>query len=50
MLQPGLDDTIFSIYGDADNKNKISSVVSVIGDQSGIRKDFAISIERPSTA
>jgi len=49
VLQPGLDDTIFSIYGDSDDKNKISSVVSVIGDQSGIRKDFAISIARPST-
>ena len=48
VLQPGLDDTIFSIYGDSDNKNKISSVVSIIGDQSGIRKDFSISIQRPS--
>jgi hypothetical protein len=50
VLQPGLDDTIFSIYGNADDKNKISSVVSVIGDQSGIRKDFSISIVRPSTS
>ena len=48
VLQPGLDDTIFSIYGDSDNKNKISTVVSVIGDQSGIRKDFSVSIQRPS--
>lgn len=48
QLQPGLDDTIFSIYGNSDNKNKITSVVSVIGDQSGIRKDFSIQISRPS--
>ena len=48
ILQPGLDDTIFNIYGDSDNKNKISSVVSVIGDQSGIRSDFAIAINRPT--
>ena len=48
VLQPGLDDTIFSIYGDSDNKNKISAVASIIGDSSGIRKDFTISIERPS--
>ena len=48
VLQPGLDDTIFSVYGDSDNKNKISAVASVIGDQSGIRKDFSISIQRPS--
>ena len=49
ILQPGLDDTIFNIYGDSDNKNKISSVVSVIGDQSGIRKDFTITITRPTS-
>ena len=48
ILQPGLDDTIFNIYGDSDNKNKISSVVSIVGDQSGIRKDFKITIERPT--
>ena len=45
-IQPGIDDTIFSIYGNSDNKNKITSVVSVIGDQSGIRNDFEFSIER----
>jgi len=49
ILQPGLDDTIFNIYGDSDNKNKISSVVSIVGDQSGIRKDFTITITRPTT-
>lgn len=48
ILQPGLDDTIFNIYGDSDNKNQISSVVSIVGDQSGIRKDFAIAIVRPT--
>lgn len=47
--QPGLDDTIFNIYGNADNKNQITSVISVIGDQSGIRKDFTFTITR-STA
>lgn len=46
-LQPGLDNTIFSIYGNSDNKNKITSVVSAIGNQSGIRKDFSIQIQRP---
>ena len=48
ILQPGLDDTIFNIYGDSDNKNKITSVVSVVGDQSGIRKDFTVAISRPA--
>jgi len=48
IIQPGLDDTMFNIYGDSDNKNNISSVVSIVGDQSGIRKDFAIAISRPA--
>lgn len=48
VIQPGLDDTIFNIYGDSDNKNRISGVVSIIGDQSGIRKDFKIAIDRPA--
>lgn len=48
-VQPGLSQTVFSIYGNSDNKNKITSVVSIIGDQSGIRKDFSVSIERPTS-
>jgi len=50
ILQPGLDDTIFNIYGDSDNKNKITSVVSIVGDQSGIRKDFTVTISRPTAS
>ena len=41
-----LDDTVFNIYGGASGKI-ISAVVSVIGDQSGIRKDIEIQIQRP---
>ena len=48
-LQSGLDDTIFTIYGNLGNKNTISSVVSIIGDQSGFRKDFNVTITRPSS-
>lgn len=47
-LQAGLDDTMFSIYGNSDNKNVISTVVSVVGDQSGIRNDFEVTITRNS--
>jgi hypothetical protein len=45
-LQQGLDNTIFSIYGNSGDKSKISAVASVIGDQSGIRKDFSIQINQ----
>jgi hypothetical protein len=43
LLQPGLDDTTFSVYGDG---TTITSVVSVVGDQSGLRKEFEISITK----
>ncbi len=49
QLQPGLDDTIFNIFGNASNKDTITSVVSIIGDQSGLRKDFTFTITRPSS-
>ncbi len=49
QLQPGLDDTVFQTFGNQGNKNTISSVVSIIGDQSGYRKDFSITITRPSS-
>ena len=49
QLQPGLDDTVFQTFGNQGNKNTISSVVSIIGEQSGYRKDFSITITRPSS-
>lgn len=48
-LQPGLDDTVFNIFGNSSNKNVITSVISVIGDQSGIRKDFTFTVTRPTS-
>ena len=36
-----IDDTLFNVYGDG---TTIKSVVTVLGDQSGIRKDFQVSI------
>ena len=48
QLQPGLDDTVFKTYGNQGNKNTISAVVAIIGDQSGYRKDFSVTITRPS--
>ena len=48
-LQPGLDDTVFNVFGNSDNKNVITSVISVVGDQSGIRKDFTFTVTRPTS-
>jgi len=48
VLQPGLDDTIFTIYGNLGDKNTITSVVAVVGNQSGYRKDFTVTITRPT--
>ena len=48
-LQPGLDDTVFNIFGNASNKNVITSVISIIGDQSGLRKDFTFTVTRPTS-
>lgn len=45
-LQSGLDDTMFTVFGNLGNKNTISSVVSIVGDQSGLRKDFNVVITR----
>jgi len=43
QLQPGLDDTTFNVYGDG---STINSVVAVVGDQSGLRKEFNVKISK----
>ena len=42
-LQPGLDDTTFNVYGDG---TTITGVVAIVGDQSGLRKEFEVSISK----
>jgi hypothetical protein len=44
--QPSLDDTIYNIYSNTDSKDKISTVVSIIGESSGIRTDFVVNIKK----
>jgi hypothetical protein len=44
--QDGMDDTIFSIYGDSGNKTQITTQISVIGGQSGIRRDLTLVVKR----
>lgn len=43
QVQPGLDDTAFTIYG---NGTTIRAVVSIVGDSSGLRNDFEVTITR----
>ena len=48
VIQPqsGLDSSIFSVYSTASNENRITTIVTVIGQSSGIRKDFVVNIDR----
>jgi len=46
MRLQSLDNTSYSIYGNSGDKNKITGVVSVTGEQSGIRKEFTIIIRK----
>ena len=46
QVRNGLDDTIYSIFGTPPNKNVIESVISIVGDQSGIRLDFNVQISK----
>ena len=39
-------DAQFQIYGDSGDKNKISSVVSIVGVQSGVVKEFNVQISK----
>lgn len=41
-----ISDSVFTYYGDADNKNQISSTFSVTGIQSGVVTDLSVTIEK----
>ena len=43
QIRPSLDDTMFSVYGDG---TTINTVVAVVGDQSGLRKEFSVTITK----
>ena len=45
-IASGLDDEMFDGFGDQGNKSQISSVVTIIGNQTGFRKDVHISITK----
>lgn len=44
-----LGDTTFTQFGDPSNKEQITSILSVIGDQSGLRKDIRVTIQSVKT-
>ena len=46
MSKPSNDRRFFKTYGNQGNKNTITAVVAIIGDQSGYRKDFSFTITR----
>ena len=46
LQKQSIDDTMFTIYGDSNDKSTITGVVSIIGDQSGLRKDFSFQIKQ----
>ena len=43
LVLQALDDTTFNVYGDG---TTITSVVAVVGDQSGLRKEFQVTITK----
>ena len=45
-VSPGLDDEMFDGFGDQGNKSQISSIITVIGNQTGFRKDVAVKITK----
>lgn len=46
ILRQQIGATGYTQFGDSANKDQITSVVSVIGDQSGIRKDIKVTIQK----
>ena len=48
ILRQSIGATGIAQFGDSANKSQITSVVSVIGDQSGIRKDIKVTIQKVS--
>lgn len=42
----GIDDTTWNIYSDQQDANKITTQISVVGDQSGIRKDISLTVTK----
>lgn len=49
VMRKQLDDTTYTQFGDYSNKNQITSILSIIGDQSGLRKDIKVTIEKMSS-
>ena len=44
QISAGLDDEMFDAFGDQGNKDQISSIMTVVGNQTGFRRDIPITI------
>ena len=45
-IASGLDDEMFDAFGDQGNKDQITSVITVVGNQTGFRKDVQVTITK----
>ena len=45
-ITAGLDDEMFDGFGDQGNKSQISSIITIIGNQTGFRKDVQVTISK----
>lgn len=46
LKRKSLDASMFTQYGDYNNKDRITSILTVIGNQSGLRKDIKVTIKQ----
>lgn len=46
QVSPGLEDEIFDAFGDQGNKDQITSIITIIGNQTGFRKDIPVTVTK----
>ena len=46
QVSNGLDDEMFDAFGDQGNKDQISSIITIVGNQTGFRKDIPVTITK----
>ena len=46
QVSPGLEDEIFDAFGDQGNKDQITSIITIIGNKTGFRKDIPVTVTK----
>ena len=46
QVSPGLEDEIFDAFGDQGNKDQITSIITIVGNQTGFRKDIPVTVTK----